>query len=62
MLESTSFVQADGPSNTWQCAKCGYLSNFEADGPFENGWNFCPHCGRPIPMGTQMESRSFEDA
>lgn len=24
------------------------LENFEADGPEENGWRFCPACGREI--------------
>ena len=24
------------------------IENFEADGPTENGWHFCPGCGREI--------------
>jgi len=30
------------------CRKCGHIENFEADGPEENGWGFCPKCGRLI--------------
>lgn len=34
--------------NTWMCHGCGYITKFETDGPFENGWNVCPHCGQTI--------------
>lgn len=32
----------------FRCTACGHIEQFEADGPFENGWNFCPGCGREI--------------
>lgn len=48
MVEATSFVCVDEAHNTWKCEKCGDLERLEADGPFECGWDFCPHCGRRI--------------
>lgn len=38
----------DEINNAWQCGVCGLLEVFEADGPYENGWNVCPFCGTPI--------------
>lgn len=32
----------------WECCGCGHIEQFEADGPYENGWNVCPSCGRQI--------------
>ena len=37
----------------WVCGKCGYIENFEADGPEENGWRFCPACGREIVIADE---------
>ena len=45
--KGTAFDLVDSDHNTWQCKNCGMLLNFEADGPFENGFDFCPHCGTP---------------
>lgn len=39
------YHRIDGDNNVWQCRHCGYMQQFEADGPFENGWNVCPSCG-----------------
>ena len=39
------YGRVDRHNNVWQCRKCHYLQQFEADGPFENGWNVCPSCG-----------------
>lgn len=39
----------DRLNNVWKCRKCGNLEQFEADGPWENGWKMCPVCGEPIP-------------
>ena len=32
---------------TWKTG-CGNLFQFEADGPHENHFKFCPYCGKPI--------------
>lgn len=44
----TEYICVDREHDAWKCAKCGYIENFEADGPAENGWHFCPACGRKI--------------
>ena len=46
--EETEYICVDQEHDAWKCAKCGYIENFEADGPAENGWYFCPACGRKI--------------
>lgn len=38
----------DPEHDAYVCRECGYIENFEADGPEENGWTFCPGCGRLI--------------
>jgi hypothetical protein len=38
----------DEDHNVYQCSLCRELWQFEADGPEENGWQFCPACGRGI--------------
>ena len=48
MNEDTKYRLIDEASNTWMCQECGFMASFEADGPFENGWNVCPHCGDMI--------------
>ena len=48
MEEKTKYKLVDQDHNTWMCQECGYIASFEADGPFENGWNVCPHCGDVI--------------
>lgn len=30
-----------------------HIENFEADGPEENGWRFCPACGREIVIADE---------
>ena len=42
------YGRADRAHNVWKCRRCGHLQQFEADGPFENGWNLCPVCGGVI--------------
>lgn len=42
---SVRYTPADRDNNVWQCRHCSYLQQFEADGPYENGWNVCPSCG-----------------
>lgn len=46
--QTTEFECVDRDHFTFRCEKCGFLHTFEADGPEENGWEFCPHCGRRI--------------
>lgn len=42
------YGRSDRANNVWNCRRCGHLQQFEADGPFENGWNICPVCGGAI--------------
>ena len=42
------YSRADRKHNVWNCQGCGHLEQFEADGPYENGWNICPVCGGTI--------------
>lgn len=37
MNEKTVYACADQEHDAWVCGKCGYIENFEADGPEENG-------------------------
>lgn len=39
------YGRADRANNVWNCRRCGHIERFEADGPYENGWNVCPVCG-----------------
>ena len=34
---------------SWE-TECGDRFHFNHDGPTENGWNFCPYCGRDIDV------------
>lgn len=47
-LETTVYDCTDPEHDAYVCRKCGHIENFEADGPEENGWGFCPKCGRLI--------------
>ena len=55
MNEKTKYRLIDKEHNTWMCQECGYLADFEADVPFENGWNVCPHCGDTIERLENLE-------
>lgn len=44
-FRTVRYSRADRAHNVWNCRRCGHLQQFEADGPFENGWNKCPVCG-----------------
>ena len=48
--EGTTFILVDEEHNVWKCDACGHTERLEADGPMENGWDFCPHCGRKIML------------
>lgn len=48
------YGRADRKNNVWNCRHCGHLEQFEADGPFENGWNICPVCGGWIMKPTDQ--------
>lgn len=50
MNEIAIYSCVDQEHNTWICRGCGYMENFEADGPAENGWRFCPGCGHEIEV------------
>ncbi|MBQ7346060.1 MAG: DUF3846 domain-containing protein [Oscillospiraceae bacterium] len=49
------YGRADRKHNVFCCRRCGHLERFEADGPYENGWNWCPTCRglilRPVSDG-----------
>lgn len=45
LFRMVRYGRADRANNVWRCRRCGHLERFEADGPYENGWNLCPHCG-----------------
>lgn len=49
----------DEARNIWQCPECSYITQFEADGPEENGWNVCPCCVRAI--ATEPEESEADD-
>lgn len=53
MEEKTKYMLVDPDHNTWMCQECGFMASFEADSPFENGWNVCPHCGDAILHTTE---------
>lgn len=44
----TAWVLVDPEHNVWQCRECGCLHQFEADGPEENSFDYCPYCGLEI--------------
>lgn len=56
LFRMVRYGRADRANNVWNCRRCGHLERFEANGPFENGWNVCPSCGgvivRPMCHGT----------
>lgn len=35
--KSTVYECVDREHDAWRCRACGYIENFEADGPTENG-------------------------
>lgn len=47
-MEKCKYQKIDQEHNTYQCTVCGHIIKLEADGPYENGVDFCPHCGREI--------------
>ena len=44
MDEKAVYTCVDQEHDAWRCRRCGYIEDFEADGPEENGWHFCPGC------------------
>lgn len=46
--ETTIWVEVDAEHNVWSCGACKSLHEFEADGPYENGFCCCPYCGKKI--------------
>lgn len=49
----------DERTGAWETA-CGGAFLFAVDGPAENGYNFCPACGRPLDASASLgvDSRS----
>ena len=58
MDEKVIYSCVDREHNAWNCRGCGYIETFEADGPVENGWNFCPGCGHEIEVEAISPCRS----
>ena len=52
--KSAVYECVDREHDAWRCRACGYIENFEADGPTENGWHFCPGCGRKAEPGAKF--------
>jgi len=50
----------DAEYNVWTCRECGYLTRFEADGPMENGVDFCPRCGKKVVIASENEDEPEE--
>ena len=55
MDEKAVYTCVDQEHDAWRCRRCGYIEDFEADGPEENGWRFCPGCGREIVTEADAE-------
>lgn len=53
MDEKAIYSCVDREHDAWRCGQCGYIENFEADGPVENGWNLCPGCGKEITLAAE---------
>ena len=47
-MEKCNYKRIDEEHNVYQCEACGHIVELEADGPFENGLDYCAHCGREI--------------
>ena len=47
-MEKCKYKIIDEEHNIYQCGACGYIVELEADGPFENGLDYCAHCGREV--------------
>lgn len=45
---NSHYTLVDSDHNIYQGSACGALNQFEADGPYENGWTYCPYCGKLI--------------
>lgn len=45
LFRTLRYTRMDRRHNDWKCRRCGHTQVFEADGPYENGWNVCPSCG-----------------
>lgn len=46
--EGCQYVQEDEDSDTWTCSNCDYSFVLNDGNPFDNGFEYCPKCGRPI--------------
>ncbi len=45
--QKTACTWTEDIDGVWE-SKCGELFQFENDGAIENGFVFCPYCGKPI--------------
>ena len=60
LFGAVRYRRADRAHNVWNCRHCGHMEHFEADGPFENGWNLCPVCGGWIVRGAPPAAESSD--
>ena len=54
MENTTVWIEKDQEHDVWQCIECGHLHKFEADGPEENAFDYCPCCGRCITQNVHL--------
>lgn len=54
-MEKCNYKRIDAEHNVYQCEACGHIVKLEADGPFENGLDYCAHCGREIAYPFQCD-------
>ena len=49
------YERIDPKHNVWRCRHCGHMEQLESDGPWENGWNICPHCAMKIKLPEDLK-------
>ena len=43
------WISYGGPfCNAWKCSVCGAVQDLGSGTPLENGWLYCPHCGKRL--------------
>lgn len=55
LFRMVRYGRIDRKRHVWQCRRCRHIEQFEADGPYENGWNRCPSCGGKLVSYNKKE-------